>query len=148
MASPPSKRTRIHVPTRREPGPSRPPQPQPAQGEEQRRQPLSLSRRRKKKEKALDFFFGAARRAARRKHGAGPGAVVPRTPVLAGLSNLGNTCFVNAVLQPLRFCAAFVSLLEDLSKHRPDAKVVGCTAVCVYVYVVYERELCGDYRSH
>ena len=42
---------------------------------------------------------------------AGPTAL---SPSFSGLSNLGNTCYANSVLQVLRFCPGFVSELSAL----------------------------------
>lgn len=36
------------------------------------------------------------------------------TPPLSGLCNLGNTCYVNSLLQPLRFCPQFPRWISDL----------------------------------
>ena len=35
-------------------------------------------------------------------------------PPLSGLCNLGNTCYVNSLLQPLRFCPQFSQWIEEL----------------------------------
>ena len=37
-------------------------------------------------------------------------------PPLSGLCNLGNTCYVNSLLQPLRFCPQFSQWIEELHK--------------------------------
>ena len=37
-------------------------------------------------------------------------------PPLSGLRNLGNTCYVNSLLQPLRFCPQFSQWIEELHK--------------------------------
>ena len=37
-------------------------------------------------------------------------------PPLSGLCNLGNTCYVNSLLQPLRFCPRFSQWIEELHK--------------------------------
>lgn len=36
------------------------------------------------------------------------------TPPLSGLCNLGNTCYVNSLLQPLRFCPQFCQWIGEL----------------------------------
>ncbi len=35
-------------------------------------------------------------------------------PPISGLCNLGNTCYVNSLLQPLRFCPQFSQWIEEL----------------------------------
>ena len=38
------------------------------------------------------------------------------TPPLSGLCNLGNTCYVNSLLQPLRFCPQFSQWISELHR--------------------------------
>lgn len=50
----------------------------------------------------------------------------------SGLINLGNTCFVNCVLQALASCPQYVSYLDD--RWVVCARVYMCASECVYVY--------------
>lgn len=52
------------------------------------------------------------------KYGQGSSATVAsrEIPPLSGLCNLGNTCYINSLLQVLRFCPQFSEWIGDLNK--------------------------------
>ena len=48
--------------------------------------------------------------------GSSASAASREIPPLSGLCNLGNTCYINSLLQVLRFCPQFSEWIEDLNK--------------------------------